>query len=186
MYCFLNLKSCSILQALRCVVMFLLLAPFDNEQSDLMHRFKTIRELEKLSIYRWVKIAEKCKCTLYITRSYKKYERYGWKYVHTYSVSLEMILVIYTRITRHVWFFSFRMLLQVYFVAKSLVVLEFLRCYYFFECSFCFTLKHGIRAICYHWIALISFSKFLNFVPFEAIGYLLYEYKVKENSRKFP
>ncbi|RUS73788.1 hypothetical protein EGW08_018447 [Elysia chlorotica] len=38
-------------EALRCVVLYLVLAPFDNEQSDLLHRVSADRNLEDLEFY---------------------------------------------------------------------------------------------------------------------------------------
>ncbi|GFR65657.1 26S proteasome non-ATPase regulatory subunit 12 [Elysia marginata] len=37
--------------ALRCVVLYLVLAPFDNEQSDLLHRVSTDKNLEEIEFY---------------------------------------------------------------------------------------------------------------------------------------
>lgn len=39
-------------QALKCVVLYLVLAPYDNEQSDLIHRVKEDKNLEQLPVYR--------------------------------------------------------------------------------------------------------------------------------------
>lgn len=38
-------------QVLKCVVLYLILAPFDNEQSDLIHRVKEDKTLEELPLY---------------------------------------------------------------------------------------------------------------------------------------
>jgi len=43
-----------VLQALSHVVMYLVLAPFDNEQSDLVHRVNQDVVLEELPVYRCV------------------------------------------------------------------------------------------------------------------------------------
>ncbi|XP_025086548.1 26S proteasome non-ATPase regulatory subunit 12-like [Pomacea canaliculata] len=39
-------------EALKCVVLYLVLAPYDNEQSDLIHRVKEDKNLEQLPVYR--------------------------------------------------------------------------------------------------------------------------------------
>jgi len=39
-------------QTLRCVVLYLILAPFDNEQSDLIHRVKEEKNLQEISRYK--------------------------------------------------------------------------------------------------------------------------------------
>ena len=41
-------------QALKCVVLCIVLAPYDNEQSDLMHRIKNEKALEDVPTYRFV------------------------------------------------------------------------------------------------------------------------------------
>merc|ERR1712179_458247 len=38
-------------EALRCMILYLILAPFDNEQSDLMHRVKKEKNLEEIPFY---------------------------------------------------------------------------------------------------------------------------------------
>ena len=38
-------------QALKCVLLYLILAPFDNEQSDLIHRVKEDKYLENIPKY---------------------------------------------------------------------------------------------------------------------------------------
>ena len=43
---------CSV-QALKNVVLYVLLAPFDNEQSDLVHRVYEEKKLQELPLYRW-------------------------------------------------------------------------------------------------------------------------------------
>ena len=43
-----------LLQALRSVVLFVLLAPYDHEQSDLMHRVYEEKKLEHLPKYKYV------------------------------------------------------------------------------------------------------------------------------------
>ena len=40
---------------LKHVVLFIILAPYDNEQSDLLHRIKEDKTLEDIPQYRWVK-----------------------------------------------------------------------------------------------------------------------------------
>lgn len=40
------------LQALRYVVLYLILAPYDNEQSDLIHRVKEDKNLEEIPVYK--------------------------------------------------------------------------------------------------------------------------------------
>jgi 26S proteasome regulatory subunit N5 len=40
-------------EILRYVVLFIVLAPFDNEQSDLIHRIKAEKNLEKLPLYKY-------------------------------------------------------------------------------------------------------------------------------------
>jgi len=41
-----------VLQALKCVVLCIVLAPYDNEQADLIHRIKSEKALEDIPIYR--------------------------------------------------------------------------------------------------------------------------------------
>ncbi len=45
------LKITASLQALKCVLLYLILAPFDNEQSDLIHRVKEDKYLENIPLY---------------------------------------------------------------------------------------------------------------------------------------
>ena len=40
-------------QALKSVVLYVILAPYDNEQSDLVHRINTDKKLEELPKYRY-------------------------------------------------------------------------------------------------------------------------------------
>lgn len=40
-------------QALKSVVLYVILAPYDNEQSDLVHRIDTDKKLEELPKYRY-------------------------------------------------------------------------------------------------------------------------------------
>ena len=41
----------NILQALKNMVLYVLLAPYDNDQSDLLHRVHQEKKLEKLPVY---------------------------------------------------------------------------------------------------------------------------------------
>ena len=40
------------LQALKSVVLYVILAPYDNEQSDLVHRINTDKKLEEIPKYK--------------------------------------------------------------------------------------------------------------------------------------
>lgn len=42
------------MQALKSAVLFLLLARYNNEQSDLMHRIYEEKQLQHIPLYRWV------------------------------------------------------------------------------------------------------------------------------------
>jgi 26S proteasome regulatory subunit N5 len=42
---------CLVLQALKCAVIYLILAPYDNEQSDLIHRIQEDKHLEEQPLY---------------------------------------------------------------------------------------------------------------------------------------
>ena len=42
-----------VLQALKCTALYLILAPYDNEQSDLIHRLQEDKHLEDLPVYKW-------------------------------------------------------------------------------------------------------------------------------------
>lgn len=44
---------CVCVQALKCVVLYLVLAPYGNEQSDLIHRVKEDKCLEQIPKYRY-------------------------------------------------------------------------------------------------------------------------------------
>ena len=39
-------------EALKCTVLYLILAPYDNEQSDLIHRIQTDKNLDELPVYK--------------------------------------------------------------------------------------------------------------------------------------
>ena len=41
-------------EALKCTVLYLILAPYDNEQSDLIHRIQTDKNLDELPVYKCV------------------------------------------------------------------------------------------------------------------------------------
>lgn len=43
-----------VIQVLRNVVLFLVLSPYDNEQSDLIHRVGEEKTLEEISLYRYI------------------------------------------------------------------------------------------------------------------------------------
>ena len=45
-------SSLSVLQALRYVVLYILLAPYDNEQSDMIHRISEDKLLAEIPKYR--------------------------------------------------------------------------------------------------------------------------------------
>ena len=47
-----NLKWMFLFQALKCVVLFVILAPYDNEQSDLLHRVKADKALDEQPKYK--------------------------------------------------------------------------------------------------------------------------------------
>ena len=47
-----------VIQVLRNVVLFLVLSPYDNEQSDLIHRVGEEKTLEEISLYRYVMLNE--------------------------------------------------------------------------------------------------------------------------------
>ena len=47
-----------VLQVLRNVVLFLVLSPYDNEQSDLIHRVGEEKTLEEISLYRYIMLNE--------------------------------------------------------------------------------------------------------------------------------
>lgn len=40
-------------QALQCMISYVVLAPYDNEQSDMMHRIQDDKNLEHMPAYRW-------------------------------------------------------------------------------------------------------------------------------------
>ena len=46
-----SLCDCPPMQALKSVVLYVLLAPYDNEQSDLKHRIYEEKQLEQLPLY---------------------------------------------------------------------------------------------------------------------------------------
>lgn len=47
-----------VIQVLRNVVLFLVLSPYDNEQSDLIHRVGEEKTLEEISLYRYIMLKE--------------------------------------------------------------------------------------------------------------------------------
>lgn len=47
-----------VIQVLRNVVLFLVLSPYDNEQSDLIHRVGEEKTLEEISLYRYIMLNE--------------------------------------------------------------------------------------------------------------------------------
>lgn len=63
MYLFLNLSHCHlsvsrkvmnafVFQALKSVVLYVVLSPYDNEQSDLVHRISEDKKLEEIPKYK--------------------------------------------------------------------------------------------------------------------------------------
>lgn len=40
-------------QALKSVVLYVILSPYDNEQSDLVHRISADKKLEEIPKYKW-------------------------------------------------------------------------------------------------------------------------------------
>lgn len=45
-------QSMSVFQALKSVVLYVILAPYDNEQSDLVHRISADKKLEEIPKYK--------------------------------------------------------------------------------------------------------------------------------------
>ncbi len=48
----LNFDILSLPQVLKNAILYLVLAPYDNEQSDLIHRVKLDKNLEEMPVYR--------------------------------------------------------------------------------------------------------------------------------------
>ena len=48
------------MQALKSAVLFVLLARYNNDQSDLMHRIYEEKQLQHIPLYRWVYLSHAC------------------------------------------------------------------------------------------------------------------------------
>lgn len=53
-FAILGLFSSSFNQALKSVVLYVILSPYDNEQSDLVHRISSDKKLEDIPKYKYV------------------------------------------------------------------------------------------------------------------------------------